>query len=97
MIGTNYNYTFFLKLILTIFDDCSAGLEMWKRNMIEPLKDSLVKLLLEGIHQDRIGAPIATSTDIIRGVIHSFVSVQEYKKKASLEVRQYTDRISTYM
>lgn len=62
------------------------GLEIWKRNMIEPLKDSLVRLLLEGIHQDRIGDAQSVSSDIIKGVIHSFVGVQEYKKKDNLEL-----------
>lgn len=56
--------------------------------MIEPLKDSLVRLLLEGIHQDRIGDAQSVSSDIIKGVIHSFVGVQEYKKKDNLEVKK---------
>ncbi|XP_075213693.1 cullin 2 [Lycorma delicatula] len=62
------------------------GLEIWKRNMIEPLWDKLVKLLLDGIHQDRLGNAQNTSNEIIRGVIQSLVSVQEYKKKGSLEL-----------
>lgn len=62
------------------------GLEIWKRNMIEPLQNSLVKLLLEGIHQDRVGDAQSSSSEIIRGVIHSFVGVQEYKKKDKLEL-----------
>uniref|UniRef100_A0A0K8SH59 Cullin-2 n=3 Tax=Lygus hesperus TaxID=30085 RepID=A0A0K8SH59_LYGHE len=62
------------------------GLEIWKRNMIEPLQSSLVKLLLEGIHQDRVGDAQSSSSEIIKGVIHSFVGVQEYKKKDKLEL-----------
>lgn len=62
------------------------GLEIWKRNMIEPLRDTLVKLLLEGIHQDRQGIARTTSLPIIRGVIQSFVDVQQYKKKDKMEV-----------
>ncbi|KAF6213468.1 hypothetical protein GE061_011188 [Apolygus lucorum] len=62
------------------------GLEIWKRNMIEPLQASLVKLLLEGIHQDRVGDAQSSSSEIIKGVIHSFVGVQEYKKKDKLEL-----------
>lgn len=62
------------------------GLEIWKRNMIEPLWDKLVKLLLDGIHQDRLGNAETTRNEIIRGVIQSLVSVQEYKKKGSLEL-----------
>ncbi|XP_014262650.1 cullin-2 [Cimex lectularius] len=62
------------------------GLEIWKRNMIEPLQENLVKLLLEGIHQDRVGDAQSTASEIIKGVIQSFVSVQEYKKKDNLEL-----------
>lgn len=54
--------------------------------MIDQLKSSLVRLLLEGIHQDRVGDAQSVSPDIIKGVIHSFVGVQEYKKKDNLEV-----------
>uniref|UniRef100_A0A1B6LDY5 Cullin-2 n=1 Tax=Graphocephala atropunctata TaxID=36148 RepID=A0A1B6LDY5_9HEMI len=62
------------------------GLEIWKKNMIEPLQGSLVKLLLDGIHQDRLGQGQHVNNDVIRGVIQSFVSVQEYKKKGNLEL-----------
>ncbi|XP_069703724.1 cullin-2 isoform X1 [Periplaneta americana] len=64
------------------------GLEIWKRNMVEPLKENLVNLLLEGIHYDRLGEASHNITDIIRGVINSFVSVEEYKKKGNLELYQ---------
>lgn len=57
--------------------------------MIEPLKDKLVKLLLDGIQQDRLGNGQQNNNDVIRGVIQSFVSVQEYKKKGNLEVLQH--------
>lgn len=65
------------------------GLEIWNRKMIEPLRDNLVKLLLEGIHQDRMGNFQHQANEIIRGVILSFVRVQEYKKKGNLEVIFY--------
>lgn len=58
--------------------------------MIEPLQASLVTLLLEGIHQDRVGESQNTSTEIIKGVIHSFVGMQEYKKKGTLDVSIYS-------
>lgn len=54
--------------------------------MIEPLQENLVKLLLDGIHQDRQGNGQHNNNEVIRGVIESFVSVQEYKKKGNLEV-----------
>ena len=55
--------------------------------MIEPLKENLVNLLLEGIHYDRLGEAAPQVTDIIRGVINSFVTVEEYKKKDNMDVR----------
>ncbi len=62
--------------------------------MIEPLKDELVRLLLDGIRHDRLGASGSRSTRdaqfqtdaVIKGVINSFVSVEEYKKKGTLDV-----------
>ncbi len=61
--------------------------------MIEPLKDDLVRLLLAGIRHDRLGKTGAdTGADryqsdaVIKGVINSFVSVEEYKKKGNLDV-----------
>lgn len=55
--------------------------------MIEPLKTSLVNLLLEGIRQNRLGNTYHTKNDVMRGVIQSFVAVEEYRKKNNLEVR----------
>ncbi|KAF4533341.1 hypothetical protein B566_EDAN002738 [Ephemera danica] len=60
------------------------GLDIWKKNMIEPLKESLVSLLLVGIQQDRQGEATSQMTSIIQGVIESFVTVEEYKKKGNL-------------
>jgi hypothetical protein len=54
--------------------------------MVEPLKENLVNLLLEGIHYDRLGEAGPNITDIIQGVINSFVSVEDYKRKGKLEV-----------
>ena len=63
--------------------------------MIDPLKVDLVRLLLDGIRHDRLGESGATtgatqfqSDAVIKGVINSFVSVEEYKKKGNLEVRE---------
>lgn len=72
-----------VKLSLIVF---IKGLDIWKRNMIEPLKESLVALLLEGIQQDRQGDASFQMSGIIQGVIESFVTVEEYKKKGNLEV-----------
>jgi hypothetical protein len=54
--------------------------------MVEPLKENLVNLLLEGIHYDRLGKASPNITDVVQGVINSFVSVQDYKRKGNLEV-----------
>lgn len=63
------------------------GLDIWKKRMIEPLKSSLVDLLLKGIHMDRIGEAQSSSTKVICGIIKSFVQVEKYKVKGQLEVR----------
>ena len=52
--------------------------------MILPLKDTLVKLLLEGIHNDRLGA--SPNVTVIHGVIQSLVQVENYKRKTPLQV-----------
>ncbi|KAL1465546.1 hypothetical protein WDU94_005103 [Cyamophila willieti] len=69
------------------------GLDIWKRKMIEPLKTSLVNLLLEGIRQNRLGNTYHTKNDVMRGVIQSFVAVEEYRKKNNLEL--YIDIFET--
>ncbi len=63
--------------------------------MIEPLKSVLVRLLLDGIRYDRLGGSTGNTggthfqTDAtLKGVISSFVEVEEYKKKGNLEVRK---------
>ena len=54
--------------------------------MIKPLKPRLVTVLLKNIKQDRLGTTTDAQTTIIRGVIHSFVEVNRYKKKSTLQV-----------
>lgn len=61
------------------------GLYIWKTQMIEPLQSELVTLLLEEIKCDRREG-LTQSTTTIYGVIQSFVSVEEYKKKGNLEL-----------
>ncbi|XP_045120266.1 cullin-2-like isoform X2 [Portunus trituberculatus] len=62
------------------------GLEIWQREMITPLQSRLVGVLLAGIQQDRQGATTDAPTSTIRGVIHSFVDVNMYKKKSTLQL-----------
>lgn len=64
------------------------GFEIWKKNMIEPLKENLVNLLLEGIQEDRLGEGNINTTETIKGVIQSFVTVEEFKKKENLLLYQ---------
>ncbi|GAB6030467.1 Cullin-2 [Chamberlinius hualienensis] len=60
------------------------GLDIWKKSMIEPIKDRLVTLLLECVLNDRCGR--FPDKSVISGVIRSFVCVEEYKTKNSLEL-----------
>jgi len=66
------------------------GLHIWKTQMIEPLTKELVGQLLEGIKYDRKGGVTGGShfqaDSTIYGVIQSFVSVEEYKKKGNLDL-----------
>lgn len=65
------------------------GLDVWKHNMIVPLKDSMLELLLDEFDKQRHNISMATSLDIISGVINSFVVVQEFRKKYPLEVNKF--------
>lgn len=62
------------------------GLDVWKQNMILPLKDTIIELLLEEFSRQRRNMAMTTSLDVISGVINSFVVVQEFRKKYPLEV-----------
>ncbi|XP_029039032.1 cullin-2 isoform X2 [Osmia bicornis bicornis] len=64
------------------------GLDIWKKRMITPLRKQLVSLLLENIHADRTGTAPSASTEVICGVIQSFVRVEEYKMKGQVELYQ---------
>ncbi|CAF1225294.1 unnamed protein product [Rotaria sordida] len=60
------------------------ALDCWTKIIIEPLKDRLVKLLLEQIYLDRIGECV--NQTIIKNVIISFVDVYQYRKINTLEL-----------
>ncbi|CAL1289547.1 unnamed protein product [Larinioides sclopetarius] len=68
----------------TMMEIGELGLEIWKRNMIEPLQSRLVHLLLDGIRLDRHG--VCPNQSVFHGVIQSFVQVEEYKKNDNLEL-----------
>jgi len=66
------------------------GLDIWRLYMIEYLSSELVRHILEGIAADRAsnGTLDHHRVQIINGVIHSFVEVQDYKKTGSLKLYQ---------
>jgi len=66
------------------------GLDIWKKKMIIPLKKKLVSLLLTCIDADR-DSKLLAPTDVICGVIESFVRVEDHKMKGKLNVIDYTN------
>lgn len=67
----------------------ALGLDIWKRKMIMPLREKLVNFLLICISADRDSKYEFVPTDVICGVIQSFVRVEEYKMKGKLHVIHY--------
>ncbi|XP_053983774.1 cullin-2 [Hylaeus anthracinus] len=64
------------------------GLDIWKKRMIIPLKKQLVSQLLDCIRADRLGIAQLASTEVIWGIIESFVRVEEYKLVGQLDMYQ---------
>ncbi len=62
-----------------IMDIGEMALDCWRKFMIEPLKDKLVKLILDGIDRDRRGESVNQS--VIHGVIISLVDVADKRQK----------------
>ncbi|XP_052251215.1 cullin-2-like isoform X2 [Dreissena polymorpha] len=60
------------------------ALDTWKKFMIEPLKDQTISLILSDVHKDRNNSCV--NQTVLHGVINSFVEVEEYKKKHSLQL-----------
>lgn len=60
--------------------------------MIEPLRTSLVSAILECINLDRMNKGCFVNPEIVRGVIESFVSVNKFKKRNTIEVRTSSDK-----
>ncbi|XP_035900957.1 cullin-2 [Anopheles stephensi] len=67
-------------------------LEIWNQYMIQRLGDELVDQILSGINAERAnnsgGQYNNKNTEVIRGVIQSFVAVQEDRRKGSLKLYQ---------
>lgn len=65
------------------------GLDIWRVCMIQSLGKEIVKQILDGIKADRIGLDCSVrNARVIRGIIQSFVQVQDYKKKGNLKMYQ---------
>lgn len=65
------------------------GLDIWRSKMIKELSDELVKQILDGIKEDRIGSDFnSKSVEILHGAIQSFVQVQDFNKKGNLKMYQ---------
>lgn len=62
-----------------IMDIGEMALDCWRKYMIEPLKDKLIKLILDGIDRDRKGESVNQS--VIHGVINSLVDVADKRQK----------------
>ena len=71
-----------------IMDIGEMALDCWRKHMIEPLKDKLMRLVLDGIDRDRRGECVNQS--VIQGVIISLVEVADRRQK-SLDVRNLTN------
>lgn len=74
---------------------CQPGLEirdlclyLWNHEMILPLKQQLVYILMHEIEADRKGMNV--NQTIISGVINSLAEVEEYKKEDTLELYRET-------
>ncbi|XP_058830462.1 cullin-2 [Topomyia yanbarensis] len=66
------------------------GLDIWRQQMIENLGELLVYQLLDGIKNDRVNSSQHSDMiSVIKGTIQSFVCVEEYKKKGSLQLYQH--------
>ncbi|XP_046919224.2 cullin 2 [Dermatophagoides farinae] len=55
------------------------GAHLWKMEMIMPLKDNLVQLLLQAINDDRCGKP--QNHNVISSVINSFILMERFGNK----------------
>lgn len=62
------------------------GMHIWRTNMITPLEQQLIKLLLEAVAQHRGNRVSTVPIKTVCGTIHSFVQVQEHKKKNKLQL-----------
>ena len=55
------------------------ALDCWRKHMIEPMKEKLIKLILDSIDRDRKGESVNQA--VIHGVINSLVDVADKRQK----------------
>lgn len=89
----------FIAWLLSLWHDAclSTGelaFEIWREELIEPVKERLVSVLLSCIQADRQDSGRVAPVETVQGVIDSFVEVCGYKKKntflVSLNVSSFT-------
>jgi hypothetical protein len=68
-----------IKLYLNYNKLLKMALDCWRKFMIEPLKEKLVKLILDGIDRDRKGESV--NQTVLHGVINSLVDVADKRQK----------------
>ncbi|XP_044742186.1 cullin-2 [Chrysoperla carnea] len=63
------------------------GLHIWKKVMIMPLKETLVRNLMSYIMIDREGGHVCTTTpEMVRGCILSFVALDQYRPQDNIQL-----------
>lgn len=63
------------------------GLDIWRLTMIWSLGEILVKQILNGIERDRLNNSLSSQEiETIHGVIHSFVTVQDARKRNAVSL-----------
>lgn len=79
-------------LILFVFIKGELGLHIWKKVMVMPLKQQLVKNLVACIMIDRNGDSMITTCkpEMVRGCIDSFVALDQYRPQDNIQVSNVT-------
>ncbi|KAK2561191.1 Cullin-2 [Acropora cervicornis] len=67
-----------------VMDVGALALDIWKRKMIEPLKETLVEHVLMEVKKDRNGED--THQNVIHDTVLSFVEVQQFQSKGLLHL-----------
>lgn len=67
-----------------MFEIGELGLDVWKRVLAEPLRDTVVALLLADLHKDRCHDTV--NLHVVHGTIQSFVDMEKFKTKFPLKL-----------